>query len=514
MSHLLVLSLHARPESEKRARLQLPPSWPPLLRCDMTGEEVVYSEWVPVNSALEQKTQEKRRIASILAHPFLEEIIDALRSDVAVWSPNGGDDKIRWVAEQLVLKLYGIEDGHSNLDAAFINEWYNRSRSLSNQFFDLVPEFKGPFLYPIANALNPNGSLDLWTGLYAFNAFRFHLIDVFESFRVAADVHKEEEFELLEPTLLCEKLLLNSIRIREHAVMGVLFAAQPILKASPISPGALMKRQVTKSASVSNIFSLIKTIIGNMHAFRLLIHEGRISVLCELMRNTGCWASLRSPSMTILMCAKQNKEFRRLYNAVVQYEISCIRECTAMTKIFYSNDIVAQFMEDNDLAVEAILKKSFLKIQICLQSQDTKIDDRIFKDLTTAQKDLIQAFHYESFYYARPSIVFPSFIRVMQHATNDATNPLVVICNLVTSDRYISLLKDSIDGIDPQLVSDLMGGQYFENAETSVRDLYKLVHEEAEKRENLKGDAFYSFQFTENELLVLSNVVRALGWGE
>jgi hypothetical protein len=517
---LHVLSLHARPASESRERLQLPQSWPPHLKCDMTKEEIVHEEWVECNSALVQDSERKNRIATILAHPFLEEIVRALRTDVAVWSLDGigSERKIRWVAEQLVLKVYGIENDLTRtqfeIDASFVNTWYNESRRLSNQFFELVPEFQGPHVSTIKNALNPNGSLDFWIGLYAFNAYRFDLIDKMSVFETAAASHADDGFETLEPTLMCEKLLLNSIRVREHAVMAVLFRAQPILRASNISSQALMKRTMTKSASACNIVSLIKTIVGNMHALRLLINESRSSTLCELIRNTGCWASMRSPSLTILMCAKQSAEFRHLYRAIVQYEIACIRECTALTKIFYSNDIVAQFMEDKE--VEEILKKTFYKINICLKSSSSAIDDRIFKDLTRNQMDLIEAFHYESFFFARPSVFFPSFIQTLQVAANKNDNPLMIICNLVTSDKYISLLKRTIQGIDPYLVRDLDEDAHFDDADISIQELHAIVKDEADKRANFQGDpgSFYSLQFNENELLVLSKVIRTLGWGE
>lgn len=518
---LHVLSLHARPASETRERLQLPRFWPPQLKCDMTKEEIVHEEWVECNSALVQESERKSRIATILAHPFLEEIVRALRTDVAVWCLCDGniETKVRWVAEQLVLKVYGIEDDLTRtqfeIDAFFVNSWYNESRRLSNLFFELVPEFEGVHVSPIKNALNPNGSLDFWGSLYAFNAYRFDLIDKIAAFDAAAPVHADDGFETLESTLMCEKLLLNSIRVREHAVMAVLFRAQPILRAENVSSQTLMKRTISKTASAINIFSLIKTMIGNMHALRLLINENRISVLCDLIRNTGCWASTRSPSLTILMCAKQSAEFRHLYRAVVQYEIACIRECTAMTKIFYSNDMVAQFMRDDDQAVEDILKKTFYKINICLKSHASDIDDRLFKGLTENQKDLIQAFHYESFYFARPSVVFPSFIQTLHVASQNADNPLVIICNLVTSDKYISLLKKSIDGIDPRLVRDLDSNDYFDDADISIQDLHGIVKDEADKRANFKGESsFYSLQFNENELLVLAKVIKTLGWGE
>ena len=511
---LHVRSLFARPSSETRVSLQLPSSWPPALKCITSGEEVVYEEWKPANSALIQKTEKKTKIAKLLAHPFLEEIIAALKSDVEVWSLSGKDDKARWVAEQLVIKIYNLDSDGERIDAEFVNTNYNMSRRMRNEFFDMT-DFDGVHVSDVKNSLNPNGTLDFWVGLYAFNAFRFHFIDMLESFKVAEDYH-DDEFQTLEPTLLCEKLLLNSARVREHACAAVLFCMQPILSRVNMSGTTLVKRHIAKTSSVNNLFLLMKTILGNMHAYRLLIKEGRISVLCELIRNTGCWASMRSPSLIVVNCAKNTNEFRRLYNAVVQYEVACIRECTAMTKLFYSNDIVAQFMEDDDLAVEIILKKSFFKINLCLLSHDSTTDDRIFKNLTTNEKDLIQAFHYESFYYARPSIIFPSFVRVLLAAAQDTDNPLLVICNFVTSNRFITLFKDSIDGIDPQLIRDLHKQVYFDSADVSIQELYLLVHNEADRRQEFKGDpeAFCALEYNENELMVLHKVLATFGWEE
>jgi len=490
-----------------------------MLNCIKTGEEIVYEEWKTCNSACEHFTERKKRIAAILAHPFLEEIVKTLRSDINVWALDGTDSKIRWVAEQLVLNVYDIESDITRqtfpVNASFVNSYYNESRKLRNEFFDLVPDFDdGVRVSEIKNSLNPNGTLDFWVALYAFNSFRFHLIDLMEAFRVAEPIHIEDDYQTLESTLVCEKLILNSARVREHACMSVLFKAQQILRKIDMSSSTLMKRSIAKTSNASNLFLLVKTILGNMHAYRLLIKEGRISVLCELIRNTGCWASMRSPSMIVLNCAKNNREFHELYKAVVQYEVACIRECTAMTKLFYSNDIVAQFMEDDDLAVEMILKRSFLKVQICLIRQDSETDDRIFKSLTSNERDLIQVFHYQSFYFARPSIVFPCFLQVLQIAAQETDNPLMVICNLVTNDRLISLLKRSIDGIDPRLYSDLQNDVYFDSADISVQELYKLVRDEAEKRQNLEGDAdaFYALQYNENELLVLSKVIATFGW--
>jgi hypothetical protein len=516
---LHVRSLFARPSSETRIALQLPSEWPPLLNCIKTGEEVVFEEWTPNNSAREQFTERNTRIGAILAHPFLEEIVRALRSDVQVWSLDGTDAKVRWVAEQLVLKVYDIEADLSRqtfpISSDFVNFNYNQSRKLRNEFFDLVEEFdEGVRVSSIQNSLNPNKTLDFWIALYAFSSFRFHLIDLIDAFKIAAPIHKEDDTQNLESTLLCEKLILNSARVREHACMAVLFRAQSILGRIDMSADTLMKRSIAKTSNASNLFLLVKTILGNMHAYRLLIKEGRISVLCELIRNTGCWASMRTPSLIVVNCAKDSREFKDLYKAVVQYEIACIRECTAMTKLFYSNDIVAQFLEDDDMAVEAILKKSFLKVQICLLRHDSETDDRIFKTLTQNEKDLIQVFHYESFYYARPSVVFPCFIQVLQIAAQDTDNPLKVICNLVTSNRLISLLKKSIEGIDPRIISDLLKNNFFDNADISVQELFKLVREEADNRQNLSGDAdaFYALQYNENELLVLSQVIATFGW--
>lgn len=502
---LLIRYLHARPASSHRIPLSLPPSWPPPLKKISTGDEVIYEQWKESNAPLPQKTASKNDIAKKLAHPFLEEIIAALLSDIQVWALDGTEKNARWVAEQLILKVYK----NWELDSDFLLENYNKSRNLSNEFYDLVPDFEPMYCYPVRQVLNPNGSVDLWTALYAFNVFRFEFIDmihVSESSQIL-----EDEFQYLEPTNMCEKLLLNSARIREHAVFAFLFRAQKLLKSFHISSETLLKRQITKTSSLANLHSLVKVMIGNMHAFRLLINNNKISVLCELIKNTGCWCSTRSPSMIVLTCCDDHE----LFKAAMHYEIACIRECMAMTKLFYSNDIVAQFMEDEELALDTILKKSFLKINICLKSQDESVDNRIFNGFSEVQKACIQAYNYEGFYYARPSIAFPSFVRVLSSIVNDSDTPLHLICRFVVSDKSIDLLRDCIDGIDPKLFADFFDNTYLDEADVSIQNLYKIVREEADKRVKFEGndsDSFLALQYTENELLTYAAVAKKRRW--
>lgn len=401
MAHLVRLSVFARPASKERKALSLPPTWP-----------LVYATPKAVNKPLDFDNPAKTLLAKALSVPLLETIIDALLSDPDVWNTAPNDDNLastaRWVAEHLVLWLYGVGTSKNwNLRTEDLVSGHQEGRRLRNEFLDAVPyirEYKETC--EPRNHLAPDGSVSLWTALYAWNVFRFQMCDAVETFEAAQPLDVLDEVtEHAESTAVCESALILASRLREHAVLSVLVEAGKMVRSVPRNQvptfQGLIRRTLekhrpsvpkdVKAASgtrLVDVLALTCVVLNNFLSFRLLLEKGdQIEQLATLIRCQGIWTSSRTPSFTALCCT-DNVEF---FNAVRRFEAAAVEETHCMGRLLSSNDILVGSIEEDMMVQDGVeitpqtsplrkaLRRSWLRVGLLLKSP--RFEHTIFKGL-------------------------------------------------------------------------------------------------------------------------------------
>ena len=361
MAHLVRLSVFARPASKTRKPVSLPATWP---LADVPS---------PKNKPLDFANPSKSVLAKALAVPLLETIIDALLSDPDVWNTAPDDSNMqwtaRWVAEHLVLWLYGIGTSTQwNIRTADLSSGHQEGRRLRNEFLDLVPYICEPKdTYEPRDVTAPDGSVSLWTALFAWNVFRFQMCDAVETFEAAQPLDSLDEVtEHAESTAVCEAALILASRLREHAALAVLVEAGKMVRAASSSQipsvQGLLRRTLDKhrpsvpkdlssaSTRLVDVLALTCVIVNNLLSFRLQLERcNQMDQIATLVRAQGLWASSRTPSFTALCCC-DNQDF---FNAVRRFEAAAVEETHCFGRLLSSNDILVASIEDDLLSQDS-----------------------------------------------------------------------------------------------------------------------------------------------------------------
>jgi hypothetical protein len=550
MAHLVRLSVFARPAGAKRKPLSLPASWP-----------LVYGTPTPVNKPLEFENPSKAVLAKALAVPLLERIVDALLSDPDVWNTAPNDDTLawtaRWVAEHLVLWLYGIGTSTKwNLRTADLSSGHQEGRRLRNEFLDAVPYIHEPKdTCEPRNHLAPDGSVNLWTALYAWNVFRFQMCDAIETFEVSqATDPAMDDTEHAESTAVCESALILASRLREHAALGVLLEAGKMVRSVPRkqvpSFHGLLRRTLEKqrpsvpkdAASAAgtrlvDVLALTCVVVNNLLSFRLLLERcDQMEQLATLVRCQGIWTSSRTPSFTALCCT-DNRDF---FEAVRRFEAAAVQEAHCFTRLLSSNDILLASLEEELLGEDEdanlnpktsplfkALRRSWLRVGLMLKSP--RFEHSLFKGLDERNRLRVESLFDSALPAAMtcPAEGFAAFYNVFMswcsmRPQDKAGNAICAfLCDQDAHEMFQALLRKS-ETCNTLLTTNKTALD-FPN-EFTLGAMQRNLSRESERRMTMKPKAspleatsyvfFEAMQFREGELGVLVAVARDRKWEE
>lgn len=516
---------------------------------------LVFGTSKPVNSPLQHSCEERQRIGKALAIPLLETIIDTLLTDPDVWFLGSDTHSMswvaRWVAEHLVLWLYGLEKqaGSWCTRKHDVMASHQQGRRLCNEFLHAVPYISIPKVgEELRDVFAPDGSIDMWTALYAFNEFRFRMCDAVDTFE--ASEHLDETYVdvcVAESTAVCESALILSCRLREHAALSVLVEAGRILQDSKLIPSAktLMRRsldthraQVPKGANsqrnnLVEVLVLARTVLSNMISFRALITRADdLQTISRLLRVQGVWTSARTLSFTAICCSDDQGLFR----AVQAFEAAAAEETHCFMRLLNSNNVILAAMED-DLEEEEegskvakkstrtadTLRRSFVRLSLLLNSPRFEhtlwkgVDERDRLRVESLFDEAVGAAHtnscepFAAFHniFCSWSTMFPgqnaNSVLCQMLVDPDAHKMFQMLLkkSAVSQDLYFSS-SSPVQGLSPQ----------FKLCET-----WKNVQREGERRLkevddecSWKRQFFDTVQFTEADLGILVDEAKRRGW--
>lgn len=430
-------SVHAWPAAKGRVMCLLPPVWPPPREWyrdypNEYGDEAELKEIAPRNKPLPQKNALQTKIGELLSQPYLETVVDALRSDTHAWHIAEDESEAtvkkvaRWVAEHMIIHLYNLheaalkEKSEGSLDETFLQTLSVESRTLRNRFLDAVAsEFPDIGATPRSTlekrpVSNPNGSVDLWAALACWNVHRFRLIDSFAAAEAesAADAALPPKtvikIEELDSNEILEALLLKAIRAREHACFGIALALEEALKKMPVMRLPSEKRFAAKTihygdmlqgkdaTTIGDVLTAARVCINNILAVRAVILKNgdaaRIPTLNHMIMGQEILASIRSFSF---ICALSPlREFDpegKVFAAVRRFEEASILEYDSLSKL-YNGQSAWEIAIMKDKSPEEAVGKSLTTVGLCLKGASPELDERmIFSRLTEKQRLRVEA---------------------------------------------------------------------------------------------------------------------------
>lgn len=549
MATLVRWSTFARPAATTRKPLSLPASWP-----------LVFGTPRPQNLPVDTTNPERARLSKALATPLLESIVDTLLTDPDVWNTGPNNDNLewtaRWIAERLVLWLYGMDISAKvwSIREDELSACHQEGRRLRNEFLDAVPyitERKDTCEPRVL--LAPNGSVNLWTAVFAFNVFRFRMCDAMEAFELSQELndHVHAEVTHAESTAMCESNLILASRLREHAALLVLLEAGKLVQETPAahlpSLQGLVRRSldsqrpsVPKNADVSNklmdVLSLTRVVLNNLLSFRLLLERcDKIDQICTLVRAQGIWASARTLSFTALCCTSS----RDFFEAVRAFEAAAAEETHAFQRLLASNDILVAGLEEELLnededAVFApgssplfkAMRRSWLRVGIMLKSE--RFEGQLFKGVTERDRMRVESL----FDAALPAAMTPStasfaafyhiFMSWCSMKGNDKANN--AMCSFLRDRDAHEMFRALLAKSEPCHKLLTTGKHVLMElpCEFSMADMTRNLKDESDRRMALQSKKssvdmssfvfFEAMQFREAEMDTLVHMARARGW--
>jgi len=542
MATLVQWSVFARPASPTRKALSLPARWP-----------VVYGTCHPVNCPVKEDGGENARLGRALCTPVLEGIVEALLTDTDVWLLPGDARSpewlARWVAERLVLWLYGLREGESSWPAlkAQVLASHQQGRRLRNAFLDAVPYIcERRDTDEVRDVFAPDGSVSLWSALFAFNEHRFRMCDAVDTFEAAQSLDAAfSDVSLAEPTVVCEAALILSTRLREHAAIHVLLKSGDILSLSKTvpSPKVLMKRSLSKSGlrpqltatrtNLTELVMLVKTVVSNMLSLRaMLLRAENLHTISGLLRLQGVWAAARTLSFTALCCT-DDKEF---YEAVRSFEAAAVLETHAFMRLLSSHDVLLASVEDeidedagmatDSSRTQRAIRRSLLRLNLMLCSP--RFEDKLWKGMTDVQCDRVKSLFDDALPAAlAPScFAFAAFHRMFSSWTTQFKNDsaMEVLLRMIADADAHAMLKTLLKYEEVSrnvLLSPHCSVLHLDNQFT-LKQTWKNVQREGKRRmtmpevtdedDGLQRHFFETIQFTENELGILVREAAKRGW--
>lgn len=553
MATLIRWSTFARPAGPSRKPLSLPASWP-----------IVFATPNATNAPVESSNSERSRIGKALATPFLERIIDTLLSDPDVWNTACDNEKLewtaRWMAERLVLWLYGMEVSSKSwtLREEELSACHQEGRRLRNAFLDAVPYItERKDTYEARNLLAPDGSVNLWTAVFAFNVFRFRMCDAMEAFELSQVLDREEvDMMYAESTAMCESNLILASRLREHAALLVLLETGKMVRAAPATQLPSLRGLVRRSLDsqrptvpkgdespdkLLDVLSLTRVVLNNLLSFRLMLERcDKLDHISSLVRAQGVWASARTLSFTALCCSS-NREY---FEAVRAFEAAAVEETHAFQRLLTSNDILLASMEEEMLAEDEdnvfapgksplfkAVRKSWLRVGIMLKSE--RFEHQLFKGVSDKDRLRVECL----FDSALPAAMTPStasfaafyhiFMSWCSMKGNDRAND--AMCSFLRDpdahEMFQALVSKSeschtLLTTKKHIIKDIP-------CEFSMKDMVRNLKHESDRRMNqgmrptkdashpLEPSSFVFFeamQFRENEMETLFRLAKTRGW--
>jgi hypothetical protein len=541
MATLVQWSVFARPASPSRKALSLPALWP-----------IVYGTCNPVNRPLREDGGEMSRLGRALSIPFLETIIETLLTDTHAWLLPGDERSpawlARWVAEHLVLWLYDLEDKASSWPAlkAQVLASHQQGRRLRNAFLEAVPYItEKPDTDELRDIFAPDGSVSLWSALFAFNEHRFRMCDAVDTFEVAQELDSaSSDVHLAEPTVVCEAALILSTRLREHAAINVLLKAGTLLSSSKFIPSvkSMLKRsldkdrvrpQSTPRTNLTEVLVLVRTVISNMLSFRaLLLRADKLQTISSLLRVQGIWTAARTLSFTALCCT-DDKDF---YDAVRAFEAAAVQETHSFMRLLASNDVLVAAFEDDaaqedegpssTTLTEKAIRRSLLRLNLMVCSP--RFEDKLWKGMTDLQCARVKSL----FDDALPAALAPScfafaafhsiFSTWTNHFKEESANE--VLCRMLADKDAYAMLNTLLahEQVSRGVLLDTRCHVLDLPNEFTLQQTWKNVQREGKRRmsfkkasdedDGLQRHFFETIQFTENDLGVLVHDARGRGW--
>jgi hypothetical protein len=548
MATLIRWSTFARPAGPGRKPLSLPASWP-----------LVFATPQPQNAPVATTNPERARISKALATPFLERIVETLLTDPDVWNTGPTNDNLewtaRWMAERLVLWLYGMEVSVKSwsLRDAELSACHQEGRRLRNAFLDAVPYIteRKDTCEP-RNLLAPDGSVNLWTAVFAFNVFRFRMCDAMEAFELSQQLDNvHEEVMYAESTAMCESNLILASRLREHAALLVLLETGKMVREAPATHLPSFRGLVRRSLDVQrpsvpkmdeapnkliDVLSLTRVVLNNLLSFRLLLEKcDKLDQISTLVRSQGVWASSRTLSFTAL-CVTSNRDY---FEAVRAFEAAAVEETHAFQRLLSSNDILEAGIEEELLSEDEntvfapgtsplfrALRKSWLRVCIMLKSE--RFDHQLFKGVDDRDRLRVESLFDTALPAAMTSSMasvaafYHVFMSWCSAKGNDKAND--AMCSFLRDpdahEMFHALLSKSptchtLLTTTKHVIKELP-------CEFSLADMTRNMRKESERRMTLqpkKGALescsfvfFEAMQFREPEMETLVRMARTRGW--
>ena len=278
------------------------------------------------------------KIAAVLAQDTLEDIVLQLQTWPEAWQVK--DESPRWIAERLVLFLYDIqakpEGSHFPMNKETLRHFYAESREQRRQFLEFA-KFDTAELAP--RGLQ-HGDCDLWTALSAFNAFRFKLLDSLEVWQTAEKL--DGAICHIPRGAATQRAMLNkSIRLREHATVGLILAVQPMLKsASPLQrPSYLgitrhsgfLKFREDAAAPLTEMLYICRVALSFLVGFRNLLKSKDHTKYFFYLERLHSWCSTRQPSCLALSASRIDDG--SFFTAVYNFEAAIMTEFNAFMSL-------------------------------------------------------------------------------------------------------------------------------------------------------------------------------------
>ena len=318
-------SLLAFPIDSKRTALHLPDKW-------------------TTQASLEKIDKISEKCTAFLSQPFILEIEEALKTDKNMWFMGRC---ARWTAERLVLFLYDF-DGTMNIQ--LLKKYHLEARRLRNEFLRLHPHLPGVEAELDArDPRNPNGSIDIWQALLAFNAYLFEQIEAHNF---------AEECKLEDPApsgasdasnasnasisiASWRSIFAHALRVREHAAIAVLLQCEKILEENrrgfTMSYTTIRKYGADtpsfKPKSPTPLLQIIfvtRLITTFMVGARNNLRDRDFWGLAKILKMVHVWASTRQASLLTLSAIEIDKG-RTFLNAVHNFEMAVMTEYWAFS---------------------------------------------------------------------------------------------------------------------------------------------------------------------------------------
>ena len=365
-----------------------------------------------------------------LVHPIVPSILEALKTDLGAWSFELTDEHAQWMAEHLFAFAYT----KNKLDHDLIKSKHADACVIQTKFSEAYPELN---VQVSAYSTNPNKSMDLWTVLRAFNAYRFEVIDSLE-------VAKSAELldEMPEPSTSITELralYACALRLREHTVIDVLMRLTPLVENNPrVSPMAVERLDNPMRVHAVPLYPAMyvtRVLLNFTVGVRNLARDQNFEGLYAMTRSFSTWASLRQG--TLLALGAKAIDTSNFIDAVHRAEMAIMTEYWALIALI-------KYMKANN----SPFSRQLIILNLVLASREN--ETRFMNDITPK---VYQVFNVPRELLKTSNLMMLVCERLVD--SNSFEDPLMQTCCLLTNPAALRKTYKLLKIVDPCVTKHL-----------------------------------------------------------